>query len=66
MEEITLSYPEKKVPYFGGCTNMDLRDWFAGQALAGLVAPGNETEWVIKAAYRYADAMIAEKRRGEE
>lgn len=39
---------------------MTLRDWFAGQALAGLLAnsghfPGNPAE----AAYRYADAMLA-------
>jgi hypothetical protein len=39
-----------------------LRDWFAGQALAGMVADPNRSgdlrsygEW----AYRYADAMLA-------
>lgn len=52
---------------------MTLRDWFAGQALAGicanagwcdmLMAPGM-AEANAKAAYAYADAMIA-ARKGE-
>lgn len=44
---------------------MSLRDWFAGQALAGIMA--NPKSWldddkVLRAgdaAYRYADAMLA-------
>ena len=59
---------------------MSLRDWFAGQALAGLYASDeNETcdpskpiepqlqahaEAYAKAAYRAADAMIAAKKAG--
>ena len=43
---------------------LSLRDWFAGKALARLVAPGNEAEWVVKAAYGYADAMLAEREKG--
>ena len=47
---------------------MTLRDWFAGQALAGLLAAPTEPEEktfakVLKTysrnAYRYADAMLA-------
>ena len=42
---------------------MSLRDWFAGQALAGFVvrqsAAFSDAETGAKFAYRYADAMIA-------
>jgi len=39
---------------------MTLRDWFAGQALAGMLAnPHTWTEEDLEgAAYRYADAML--------
>jgi hypothetical protein len=38
---------------------MTLRDWFAGQALAGLLAHTGESERNrAVAAYRYADAML--------
>ena len=44
---------------------MSLRDWFAGQALAGLSANRDwgDIEWdgVVRAAYDAADAMIAER-----
>ena len=62
------------LPYHGG---MSLRDWFAGQALNGLVS--RETDDVIadvlqrrayplvwaKVAYRAADALLAERQRRE-
>lgn len=44
---------------------MSLRDWFAGQALAGMVASyaGTSTHYAVDSdaerAYRYADAMLA-------
>jgi hypothetical protein len=40
---------------------MTLRDWFAGQALAGLLAQGGSATWERDAenAYQAADAMIA-------
>ena len=50
---------------------MSLRDWFAGQALVGLVnkdnvglGAGDETDAAATAwaAYRIADAMIAQRR----
>ena len=49
---------------------MSLRDWFAGQALAGMHLPVYNTEGdyvyenmelIAKAAYWMADAMIAER-----
>lgn len=40
-----------------------LRDWLAGQALAGLMSRGstlsNAPDWVPQSAYAVADAMIA-------
>ena len=39
---------------------MSLRDWFAGQALAGILAKGDYyTEDAAKSAYFAADSMIA-------
>ncbi len=42
---------------------MSLRDWFAGQALAGLASKGVEegavASEIAQASYRIADAMIA-------
>lgn len=40
-----------------------LRDWFAGQALMGLLADGGDGVWIADArdAYDIADAMLAER-----
>lgn len=41
---------------------MTMRDWFAGQALAGLASDDELTvEKMASIAYRAADAMIAER-----
>ena len=43
-------------------SGMSLRDWFAGQALAGLIHDGYGhvfTEDIANDAYSYADAMLA-------
>ena len=43
---------------------MDLRDWFAGQAMIGVAAYAGEPvppELLAKAAYGFADAMLAER-----
>lgn len=49
---------------------MSLRDWFAGRALAGMfaVCEKDESNWpdatnIAANAYRYADAMLAERAR---
>jgi hypothetical protein len=44
---------------------MTLRDWFAGQALAGMIAQGDAIRTTYSSsaaeAYRYADAMLRER-----
>jgi hypothetical protein len=40
---------------------MSLRDWFAGQALAGLVIDTPVIEIDVRRAYQYADAMLTER-----
>jgi hypothetical protein len=53
--------------YHNAADGMALRDWFAGQALNGIIAhPGMEPDDASKKgyamlAYEYADAMIAER-----
>lgn len=44
---------------------MSLRDWFAGQALAGGFMFGQIPEDISKDIYALADAMIAERERSE-
>ena len=44
--------------WFNGWPGMSLRDWFAGQALAGLLANENDGA-IVKQAYLFADAMLA-------
>lgn len=47
-----------------GAVGMSLRDWFAGQAIIGILAPiDGEPNAIIcaKWAYKIADAMISEK-----
>jgi hypothetical protein len=43
---------------------MTLRDWFAGQALAGFASrPCYSDDEAAAAAYRYADAMLAARKK---
>lgn len=64
----TSYYDDKPI---GMVSGMSLRDWFAGQALAGLLAmcagPHINTADVKETAayaYDHADAMIAEREKG--
>lgn len=54
----------------GGYPGMSIRDWFAGQALAGMASISLEDGDMVmgwadmsKAAYRAADAMLAERQK---
>jgi hypothetical protein len=43
--------------------NIELRDFFAASALAGLLAHGapklaNADQWLAESSYRYADALL--------
>lgn len=40
---------------------MSLRDWFAGQALSGLITYRGLDQALTEDAYRVADAMLAER-----
>lgn len=47
-----------------GTVGMSLRDWFAGQALAGMLADSNldhPSEVYAERVYLLADAMLAER-----
>jgi hypothetical protein len=65
MAENSLAFPSKgtqHVAYDG----MTLRDWFAGQALIGLLGEGRWAEKILaEHAYRTADAMLAERERAK-
>jgi hypothetical protein len=48
---------------------MSLRDWFAGQALVGMLAcpdVSGDRESIAKSAYTYADTMLRARERGQE
>ena len=48
---------------------MTLRDYFAGQALAGILASanfGNVKDWIGGKAYEAADSMLAARERKED
>ena len=46
-----------------GNDGMALRDWFAGQAIAGIVLETESSEKVAAWAYDLADAMLSERER---
>lgn len=60
------AFPTTQADVERGWDGMSLRDWFAGQALAGLVANdsarGDNAQFAI-VAYALADAMLAERER---
>ena len=51
---------------FDGAEGMSIRDWFAGQFLAGCAAApdmSNDSNVVASAAYNYADAMMEARKK---
>lgn len=46
---------------WGGDAGMTLRDWFAGQALAGMCAYIGDSSLNAERSYRLADAMLTER-----
>ena len=65
------AFPHKK--YDIGYAGMTLRDYFAAKAMQGIIAASNEDggpyyfeEAVAENAYLMADAMIAEREKGDE
>ena len=57
-------FPQKKSDYqFAYTSGMTLRDYFAGQALAGWVtgSGNNDEDYVAQVCYEYADAMLKER-----
>lgn len=63
-----------RVGVYEKAPGMTLRDWFAGQALAGIAANSNgifiggeirhDTPAYARVAYEIADAMLAERKNG--
>ena len=51
-------------------SGMSLRDWFAGQALSGILSNPSlsikKYRDIIEEAYRFADAMLAERGIGDQ
>lgn len=58
-----LAFPARNTPEHS--PGMSLRDWFAGQALAGAAGGGAglQMEPVVDDAYRFADMMLERRKR---
>ena len=50
---------------FGGVKGMSLRDYFAGQALTRATSNGWPAKEIASWAYEIADAMLAEREKGQ-
>ena len=62
-DEVRRQWGGTAFPTSGYTNGMTLLDWFAGQALAGLMAAGEPTaETHAEDAYDTAEAMMAERR----
>lgn len=57
----TTVHPNSSDGHDGMMTGMSLRDWFAGQAVGGLIAAGFDMADAVRCAFATADAMIAER-----
>ena len=60
------AFPRPEVFFSKGAEGLKLRDWFAGQAIAGSAKSGNlSNEGFAKHAYEIADAMLKERSKTE-
>lgn len=65
--DMTIDWLDSGARHVTRHSGMTLRDWFAGQALAGLmpvcqhdtIAPGTWPQHIARNAYEVADAMLA-------
>ena len=60
------AFPVAETIHVYGPNGMTLRDYFAGQALAGILASanfGNVKDWIGTKAYEVADSMLAARER---
>jgi hypothetical protein len=67
MDKIDDGGPAFPRPYQGDDGNLTVRDWMAGQALAGLMASRIDEpsrEMAARWAYGLADAMLVERAKG--
>jgi hypothetical protein len=67
IEDGDSAFPCPDTEYRQGAVGMTLRDWFAGQALTGLLADPNCNQpysSFADDAYRIADAMLAVRKEG--
>ena len=59
------AFPRTGNEYIQGSEGMTLRDYFAGQALAGLSSAVTRSD-AVKWAWEMADAMIADRQKGPQ
>ncbi len=63
------AFPTLETAEQWGTPGMDLRDWFAGQALAAFLSSDADEEWNPEnasiVAYEYADAMLKQREEKE-
>jgi hypothetical protein len=62
------AFPIAETDKIHGSFGMTLRDWFAGQALAGIMAtnPQSKDECLAGVAYNLADAMLLARSKGKD
>ena len=62
------AFPRVEGEHFFGADGMSLRDWFAGLAMQGILASGddNDSKVIAIGSYGVADAMLDEREKSQE